>query len=65
MTLHQWIKFKGGDAEVAKLLKVDKSTVTKWRNFKLVPNSKTATLIIKKSKGKLDYNKIYRSFYAN
>jgi DNA-binding transcriptional regulator YdaS (Cro superfamily) len=60
MTLCDWIK-KTGAKKVARLLNVDPSTVSLWRNGRSTPRPKTMQKIIKITKGKVDYRGILES----
>ncbi len=57
MTLCDWIE-KTGPKAVAKLLKVDPSTVSLWRNGKSTPTTKMMKKINEVTKGKVTYKSI-------
>lgn len=61
MTLSSWI-VKTGPKTVARLLKVDPSTISQWKNLNAVPRPETMVKIYKLSRGRVSYKSIVECY---
>lgn len=61
MTLHAWIE-KTGPKKVAKLLKVNESTVSRWRSYQSLPRPNKLMKIKTLSKNKIKTADVVATF---
>lgn len=64
MNIIQWIEDVGGPVKAAEILKESPRTVASWYYGEKLPKPTTACKIVKLTKGKLDYNRIYAPLIA-
>jgi predicted XRE-type DNA-binding protein len=62
MDLSTWIKNQGGPSKVAKILGVEKSTVSQWYRNKCLPKDELKLKIVYVSKGKVTLNSMVKSY---
>ncbi|MGL5285929.1 MAG: hypothetical protein ACRC8D_07290 [Aeromonas sp.] len=64
MTIFDWIKDIGGISAAAAALKENPRTVASWVYGEKIPGPEKAQRIIAKSKGRLDFNRVYAPLLA-
>lgn len=62
MTLCNWIN-KTGPKTAAKILDVDPSTISLWRNFRQLPSGKMMFKIHNATRGKVSYDGIITPYF--
>lgn len=63
MNLKDWI-IKTGVVKAAEQLDIGYTAVSNWKQYRAVPEPKTARKIVKLTKGKVSYDNIYEPYFS-